>query len=105
SGVAFAAGQRWGAQWTLPAAIGPAIWSALYFDLPLLPLVAAIVTIAGPLLAVGLMARLERWKPAEYRLESAIRHIVAIVLVAAPIDALIASIGAVATGLAGDVHP
>src|SRR5690606_19353977 len=93
SGVAFAAGQRWGPQWTLPAAIGAALWSALYFDPAPVPLAAGIVTIAGPLVALGLMSRLERWKPAEYRLESAIRHIVAIIVVAAPIDAILASIG------------
>src|SRR5690606_24276048 len=105
SGVAFAAGQRWGTQWALPAAVGAAIWSALYFEGPLLPLLAGVVTIAGPLLALGLLHRLERWKPAEYRLESAIRHIVAIVIVAAPVDAVLASIGASASGLASTVHP
>lgn len=105
SGVAFAAGQRWGAHWTLPAAAGAAIWSALYFEGPLLPLLGGIVTIAGPLIALGLMNRLERWKPAEYRLESAIRHIVAIVIVAAPIDAVLASIGASAGNLASNIHP
>lgn len=105
SGVAFAAGQRWGPQWTLPAAIGAALWSALYFDPAPVPLAAGIVTIAGPLVALGLMSRLERWKPAEYRLESAIRHIVAIIVVAAPIDAILASIGGTVSGLSGDIHP
>ena len=105
AGVAFAFGWRYGSIWTLPAAAGASLWAALQTGAPELVIGAALVTIAGPLAALAVLRRLNDWKPAEYRLEAAIRLLVAVICVSAPLNALLATGAIAGSNLLIDTHP
>ena len=97
SGVALAFAWRHGRRWALPAAAGAGLW-ALATQSPEVAAAATLATAAGPILAVTLLQRLSAWKPAEYRLEAALRFVAVVILAAAPLDALLASVGLQAAG-------
>ncbi|MFP5407465.1 MAG: hypothetical protein ACLGHY_14380, partial [Gammaproteobacteria bacterium] len=101
AGVALAFAWRRGAGWTLPAAFGAAAWA--WFDTgdPVFATVALLASAAGPAAATRLMQWLGDWKPADYRLDASMRFALAAVLLAAPVDALIAAAGLPLT-VAGD---
>ncbi|HWS74623.1 MAG TPA: MASE1 domain-containing protein, partial [Quisquiliibacterium sp.] len=92
--VALAAGWRFGLRWVVPAAVGAALWALLrQASLPL-ALAAFAASWAGPSIAISAIRRLSAWKPADHRLEAVFRFIVAVALLAAPVDALFAAAGA-----------
>ena len=105
AGVAFGFAWRHGIVWALPAAFGGALWAWAEFHDPLLGLAAFAASAAGPMASVALLRRMNAWKPADYRLEAALRFVAVAVLVAAPIDALLAALGLQLTGLGGSAHP
>ncbi|MCM5569086.1 EAL domain-containing protein [Burkholderiaceae bacterium FT117] len=93
AGVALAFAWRGGARWVLPAAAGAALWAWVDTALAGPTLAAFAATAAGPALAVRLMRQLGDWKPADFRLDASVRFAMLVLLVAAPLDALIAAIG------------
>jgi EAL domain-containing protein (putative c-di-GMP-specific phosphodiesterase class I)/GGDEF domain-containing protein len=100
--VALAAGWRFGVRWVLPAAFGAALWALLRQESLPLALAAFAASSAGPAIAITAIRRLSAWKPADHRLEAVFRFVVAASLLAAPIDALIATLGsAVAADASG----
>ncbi|MBN9461949.1 MAG: EAL domain-containing protein [Burkholderiales bacterium] len=105
AGVAFAFAWRYGLRWVVPPAAGGALWAWLEFDTPGATAGVFVASAVGPAAAVALLHRLNDWKPADYRLEAAVRLVGAVVLLAAPIDALLATIGLQLNGLVADVHP
>ena len=88
--VALAYGWRYGAVWVLPAAAGSAIWAFLAWGQWGVTVTAALVCLAGPSLAIAVLQRLNAWKPADYRLEAALRFVVVVALLATPLDAVVA---------------
>src|SRR5690606_33648120 len=58
----------------------------------------------GPTLGAYVLRRINEWKPPEYRLHVAARYIAIVVLVSAPIDALLPSGGLRINALVGDTH-
>jgi EAL domain-containing protein (putative c-di-GMP-specific phosphodiesterase class I)/integral membrane sensor domain MASE1 len=107
SAVALAFGWRYGLVWTLPAAVGAAAWGFLSFGRYEIALAAALVCVTGPALAVGVLQRLNAWKPADFRLEAVLRFLVVVGLLATPLDAIFASSALSVTGLvdrAGSAH-
>ncbi len=98
SGVAFAVGRRWGAAWAIPAGLGAGIWALMQFASPATATAACLASIVGAIAALQLLSRLDAWKPAQYRLESALRLLLAVVFVAAPLDAIVATIAAAVSG-------
>jgi EAL domain-containing protein (putative c-di-GMP-specific phosphodiesterase class I)/integral membrane sensor domain MASE1 len=105
AGVAFAFGWRYGPRWTLPAGVGALVWGLISLPAPALAVTAAAVTVIGASIGILLLRRLNDWKPSEYRLESVVRFLVVALLVAAPIDALVAASVAIGLGSYPDVHP
>ena len=99
--VAMAAGWRFGVRWTLPAALGAAAWTVFREASAPLAIAAFAASCAGPALAIHSIRRLSAWKPADHRLEAVFRFVVAVALLAAPVDALLAAAGA----SAADVLP
>lgn len=107
SAVALAFGWRYGLLWTLPAALGSAAWGLLSFGRFEIAIAAALVCVTGPVLAVVVQQRLNAWKPADFRLEAVLRFLVVVILLATPVDAIIASSALNLTGLvdrAGSPH-
>ena len=107
SAIALAFGWRFGLRWIVPAAIGAAAWAMVSFGNTQVALSAALVCVAGPGLAVTVLQRLNAWKPAEYRLEAVLRFIVVILLLATPLNAILATSALGYTGLidqAGSPH-
>ncbi len=92
--VAMAAGWRFGVRWVLPAAAGAAFWALVRQESVILALTAFAASCAGPAIAISAIHRLATWKPADHRLEAVFRFVVAAALLAAPVDALIAALGA-----------
>lgn len=105
AGVAFTFAWRNGLRWAVPPAVGGALWAWVEFGAigPILVIFAA--SVAGPALAVAALRRLNNWKPAEYRLEAAVRFVGVVVLLAAPTDALLATVGLEWSGLLAAAHP
>jgi len=101
-GLAF--GWRYGPRWVLAAALGAAAWAMLRFSSPVLAAAVFVCCSAGPVLAIVSIRRLNDWKPADYRLEAVFRFMIVVALVAAPLDALVATAGMRAAGLMPDVH-
>jgi EAL domain-containing protein (putative c-di-GMP-specific phosphodiesterase class I)/GGDEF domain-containing protein len=93
AGVALAFAWRSGTRWVLPAAAGAALWAWADTRLPGATAAAFAASAAGPALAVRLMRQLGDWKPADYRLDASVRFAMLVILVAAPVDALIAALG------------
>ncbi len=105
AGVALAFAWRGGPAWTLAPALGGALWAWLEFRNAGAAAAILVASCAGPALAVTALRRLNDWKPAEYRLEAAVRWVGAVVLIAAPLDALLATAGLALSGSAGELHP
>ena len=105
AGVAFAFAWRHGLRWSWPPALGGALWAWVEFGSIGVSLAAFVASIAGPTIAVASLRRLEHWKPADYRLEAAVRFVGVVVLFAAPIDAILATAGLQLTGLVAAAHP
>jgi len=105
AGVALAFAWRRGVRWTLPAAAGAAAWVWVDTGSPMLAATAFAASAAGPAAAVRLMRQLGDWKPADYRLDASVRFALLVILVAAPLDALIAAAGLPATIAGGEAHP
>ncbi len=103
--VALAFGWRYGSAWTIPGAIGASIWAALIFRDPILAVAAGLASAIGPLVGIAVLRRLNAWKPADYRLESVLRFVVVVVLLAAPLDAVIAMLGLWWSGASLAAHP
>ncbi len=101
AGVALAFAWRRGARWTLPAGAGAAAWALFDTGDPVFATVALLASAAGPAAAVRLMQWLGDWKPPDYRLDASLRFALAAIVIAAPIDALIATAGLPLT-IAGD---
>jgi len=91
--VALAFASRRGPLWALPAAAGAAAWAWFESMAPMLSATAFFASLAGPIATVHLIRRLRDWQPAHYRLDYSLRFAMAVILVAAPIDALIAAVG------------
>ena len=89
--VALAFASRRGPLWALPAAAGAAAWAWFESMAPMLSATAFFASLAGPIATVHLIRRLRDWQPAHYRLDYSLRFAMAVILVAAPIDALIAA--------------
>ena len=105
AGVAFAFGWRDGIRWSIPPAVGGALWAWVAFGTIGVAASTFAASAVGPMLAIAALRRLNNWKPAEYRLEAAVRFAVVVVALAAPIDAVLASAGLALSGLAGAAHP
>ncbi|HEY0879166.1 MAG TPA: MASE1 domain-containing protein, partial [Zeimonas sp.] len=102
--VAFAFAWRYGLAWSLPAAAGAALWAWIEFGDAGVTLSAFAASAFGPALGAFALRRLHEWKPADYRLETAVRFVALVVLVAAPIDALLASTGMRINAGIGEMH-
>jgi len=105
AGVAFTFAWRNGLRWAVPPAVGGALWAWVEFGAIGPTLVTFAASVAGPMLAVATLRRLNNWKPAEYRLEAAVRFVGVVTLLAAPVDALLATLGLQWSGLFGAAHP
>ncbi|HRA77972.1 MAG TPA: EAL domain-containing protein [Burkholderiaceae bacterium] len=105
AGVAFAFAWRGGLRWSVPPALGGALWAWVEFGSIGVAASAFVASVAGPAAAVATLRRLNNWKPADYRLEAAVRFVGVVVLLAAPLDALLATFGLGLSGLAGTTHP
>lgn len=105
AGVAFGFGWRYGSVWILPAAAGVSVWAATQTQAPELVIGAALVTIAGPMAALALLRWFNEFKPTEYRLEAALRLLVSVVLVSAPLNAALAALALATSNVLPDVHP
>ncbi|MGC1439468.1 MAG: EAL domain-containing protein, partial [Burkholderiaceae bacterium] len=93
TGIAFGIGWLFGYGWMIPVALGVTTWAAWTTGSTMLTSVAGLTTFVGPLSALILLNRLSIWKPTENRLEIALRLLVAVVFVAAPIDAFLLASG------------
>ncbi|MBW6495225.1 MAG: EAL domain-containing protein [Burkholderiaceae bacterium] len=92
-GIAFAFGWRYGRRWALAAAPGVFAWALLMLPSPWTAPIVALGTVIGPVVALTALSQLGMWKPPDYRLDAAVRMVVGAVFVAAPIDAILVSIG------------
>ncbi len=104
AGVALAFGWRRGVGWVIPAAAGAATWVWLDFGDPIAALTAFSASATGPAIAAMAIRKLGEWKPAEYRLDAAIRFTLMVILVAAPIDSMIAAAGLPVSVTGGDYN-
>ncbi len=102
--VAFAFAWRYGLAWSLPAAAGAALWAWIEFGNASATASVFAASAVGPTLATLALRRINDWKPAEYRLDIAVRFIAIVVLVAAPIDAGLAGAGMHVVSSAGEAH-
>lgn len=102
--VAFAFAWRYGLVWALPAAAGAALWAWIEFGAARGTMATFAASAAGPMLAAYALRALNDWKPPEYRLETAVRFLAIVVLVAAPIDAMFASTVMHINAGIGDTH-
>ncbi len=91
--VALACGWRYGRWWVLPAAVGASAWAWVEFASVAVAVTAMACTVVGPWAAIGLMRRLNAWKPADYRMDAVLRFMMMGALMAAPLDAAIATLG------------
>lgn len=104
AGIALAFGWRYGIRWVIPAGIGAGAWAMLHTaSLPLAATALACSTI-GPAIAIAAIRRLGDWKPADYRLDAVLRFTVVVALIAAPLDALVATAGVLASGAFPELH-
>ncbi len=92
-GIAFAFGWRYGRKWALAAAPGVFAWALLMLPSPWTAPIVALGTVIGPVVALTALSQLGMWKPPDYRLDAAVRLVFGAVFVAAPIDAILVSIG------------
>ncbi len=104
AGVAFAFAWRHGLPWAIPPAFGAALWAWIEFGTFGALITVLVASAIGPAVGAAALRRLAEWKPADYRLESAVRFVAVIVLIAAPIDALFATVGLRASAWAVDAH-
>lgn len=102
--IALASGWRYGPVWVLPAAVGAACWAFVGFESLRFALTALLATSAGPIVAITAMRKLNAWKPADYRMDAVLRFLLMCGLVAAPLDAAIATLGLRAAGFMPVVH-
>ncbi len=102
--IALACGWRYGLAWVVPAALGASLWAFVEFDSPLFILTAFLCSSVGPMLAITAMRKLNTWKPADYRMEAVLRFMMMGALIAAPLDAAIATIGLRLAGFTPAVH-
>ena len=93
AGIALAFGWRYGARYVLPAGVGAAAWVMLHTSSPGLAFTGFAASVAGPAIAIVAMRRLGDWKPADYRLDAVLRFTIIVALVAAPLDATLATVG------------
>jgi EAL domain-containing protein (putative c-di-GMP-specific phosphodiesterase class I)/integral membrane sensor domain MASE1 len=105
AGIALACGWRFGLRWVMPAGLGAALWALLAFEGVLVALTAGAASVAGPLIAVAALRRLSVWKPADYRMEAVLRFMVMTIVIAAPVDAAIATSGLTAAGFMPEGNP
>ncbi len=105
AGLAFGFGWRYGSVWVFPAALGVCLWAAFTTGSAELVIGAALVTLAGSTLSLVLLRQFNQFKPSEFRLEAALRLLVCVVLISAPINAVIAALALHVSGIMGDIHP
>ena len=105
AGIAVAFAWRYGIAWVVAAGVGAALWAWMHTGSAVLALTALACSIAGPALAVAALRRLGDWKPADYRLDAILRFMVVVGLLAAPLDALVATVGIRASGVLQTTHP
>jgi len=104
AGIALAFGWRYGARYVLPAGVGAAAWVMLHTSSPGLALTGFAASVAGPAIAIIAMRRLGDWKPADYRLDAVLRFTIIVGLVAAPLDATLATVGIRVSGSLEGLH-
>lgn len=105
AGVAFGFGWRYGSVWILPAALGVSTWAALQTQASELVIGAALVTIAGPMASLALLRWFNEFKPTEYRLQAALRLLVGVIVVSAPLNAALATLALNTSNVLPDLHP
>jgi EAL domain-containing protein (putative c-di-GMP-specific phosphodiesterase class I)/GGDEF domain-containing protein len=93
SAIAVAAAWRFGPVMTLAAAFGAFCWATVTHQQWVIALTALAVCIVGPLACRAIMLRFVDWKPIESSLDRAIAFTGAVLLVCAPINALIVCLG------------
>ena len=104
AGIALAFGWRYGARYVLPAGVGAAAWVMLHTSSPGLALTGFAASVSGPAIAIIAMRRLGDWKPADYRLDAVLRFTIIVALVAAPLDAALATVGIRVSGSLEGLH-
>jgi EAL domain-containing protein (putative c-di-GMP-specific phosphodiesterase class I)/GGDEF domain-containing protein len=104
AGIATAFAWRYGIGWVVAAGAGAAVWAWMHTGSVALALTALACSCLGPALAVTALRRLGDWKPADYRLDAILRFIVVVGLLAAPLDAFVATAGMRASGAFEQVH-
>jgi EAL domain-containing protein (putative c-di-GMP-specific phosphodiesterase class I)/integral membrane sensor domain MASE1 len=92
SGVALAFGLRHGRGWVIPAGLGAFAWALLATRHVGFAATASAAAMAGPLVGIECLRRIGQWKPPEYRLDACVRFLAVSLAVAAPLDALIATV-------------
>jgi EAL domain-containing protein (putative c-di-GMP-specific phosphodiesterase class I)/GGDEF domain-containing protein/integral membrane sensor domain MASE1 len=90
--VAFAFGWHYHRGWVVPPAIGCGIWTAVAYNSFNLGLAGALCAGFGAVAAITVLRRFTDWKPSEYGLNAMLRFVFVTLVVAAPIDATIATI-------------
>ena len=105
AGIAFGFGWRYGSVWILPAALGVSAWAALQTQASELVIGAALVTIAGPMASLALLRWFNEFKPTEYRLQAALRLLVGVIVVSAPLNAALATLALNTSNVLPNVHP
>ncbi len=93
AGIAFAFGWRYGRRWILAVAPGVFAWAWLSVGSLATASTLTLGSVIGPAVALTVLARLKSWKPPDYRLDATLRLVFGIVFVAAPLDALLVSLG------------
>lgn len=104
AGIAMAFGWRYGVRFVLPAGVGAGAWVYLHTGSAVLAFTGFAASVAGPALAITAIRRLGEWKPADYRLDAVLRYTIIVGLIAAPLDAALATVGMRVSGAFGDVH-
>lgn len=89
SGAGFGVAWLFGWRFVVPVAAGVAAWTSLATGSPVLTVLSALMCLAGALIPLSFLQRLNAWKPTENRLEIALRLLVAVVVIAAPVNALL----------------
>ncbi len=105
AGVAFGFGWRFGSVWMLPAAVGVSVWAAFQTQAPEFVIGAALITLAGPMASLSTLRWFNEFKPTEYRLEAALRLLICVILISAPLNAVLATLALNTSNVLLDLHP
>jgi EAL domain-containing protein (putative c-di-GMP-specific phosphodiesterase class I)/GGDEF domain-containing protein len=93
SGLALAAVWRFGPLMAFAAATGAIVWATITHQQLSVAFMAAAVCIVGPLVCNALLKHFGEWKPVETGLDRTIRFCSAVLLICAPINATVLSMG------------